>query len=195
MSKANIIHPNDLRFDNTRFWAYFLSVNYPCAVSEESGCSMYDFVAQILPVDAEWTDDFTQYYEGVLQESDGYLEHPTTFLADLSPTEHLKIEFHPGDTIFYINDKEIGCTGPHWDLWKIPYPKIKEVLTQNDGEVLFQLLLPMAALKPDDIAHLKPVLGKHFSEFGFTKPLLTQMIDCLVFGLTKQSPPKEPKKL
>ncbi len=185
MSTENIIHLNHLQFDNTRFWAYFLSINYPCAVLEESDCSMPDFVGQVLPVDTQWIDCFTQYYDGVFEESDGYLEHPTTLLADLSPTEHFKIEFHPGDTIFYINDEEIGCTGPHWELWKIPYQKIKEVLVQNDGAVLFQLLLPMAALEPDDASHLKPILEKQFSELGFAEPVLAQMIDCLVSGLIK----------
>ena len=186
MSTTNIIHLNDLQFDNTRFWAYFLSVNYPCAYSEESDSSLCDFVEEVLPVDPEWTDDFTQYYDGVLEESGGYLEDPTTFLADLSSGEHFKIEFHPGDVIFYINDEEIGCTGPHYELWNIPYQKIKEVLTQKDGAVLFQLLLPMVALDEGDIPDLKSVLRGHFSELGFEEPALTQMIECLVLGLIKQ---------
>lgn len=183
MSGKNIIHLKELGFDNTRFWAYFLSINYPCAFLEESDCSMYDLVQEVLPVDTKWSDEFTGYYDGVLEETDGYLEKPTTLLASLEDSDVLKIEFHPGDTVFYINETEIGCTGPHWEIRKVPWHRIKELLNLEDGVVLFQLLLPMAMLEPDDIADLKPILEKHFSDLGFVQPVLSKVIDCLISGI------------
>ncbi len=183
MSAKNIISLKNIYFDNTNFWAYFLSVNYPCAFMEESDCSMYDFVKEILPVDTKWSDEFTGYYDGILDETDGYLDEPTTLLASIGNSDILKIEFHPGDTIFYINEIELGCTGPHCKLQKIPYHQIKKLLHLEDGEILFQLLLPMTILKPDETDDLKSVLEEHFSKLGFTQPILSKMIDCLIYGI------------
>ena len=183
----HVIILNDILFDNAKFWAYFLSVNYPCAVLEEMEYVMYDLVKQALPVDVKWSEEFTRYYDGVLDETDGYLDNPTTLIAPLDGANTLKIEFHPGDTIFYINEMKIGCTGPHWEIQKIPYDQIKKSLSLENGSVLFQLLLPMAILKPDEIIDIKPILEKQFSNLGFTSSLLSQIIECLISGITEQA--------
>ena len=186
MPQKNDISLKEISFENTRFWAYFLSVNYPCAYLEAEDCKIYDLVEQVLPINMAWSDEFTQYYDGVMEETDGYLEEPTTLTVPLSSLETLKIEFHPGDTIFFINDEEIGCTGPHWKLRAIPYQKVKSLLCLEDGELLFQLLLPMAALMPEETADLKPILEKQLLSFGFEQPLLSQTIDCLISGIKEQ---------
>lgn len=181
---GHVIDLKDILFNNIKFWAFFLSVNYPCAVLEEMGYSMYDLVTQVLSVDIKWSEEFTQYYGGVFDEADGYLDNPTTLITPLGKENYLKIEFHPGDTIFYINEVEIGCTGPHWEVGKIPYSQMKEILSLENGPVLFQLLLPMAILMPNEITDIKPVLEAQFLGFGFTQPLLSQIIECLISGIT-----------
>lgn len=145
MEQGNVIFLNQVLFDNTLFWAYFLSVNYPCSLHKETDCTMADFVEKVMPINIEWSDCFTQYDKNpdVFDESDGYLDHPTTLTTSLGSLGNLKIEFHPGDTIFFLNNNEIGCTGPHWVLSKIPYQTIKNVLELEYGEVLFELLLPI----------------------------------------------------
>lgn len=181
---GHVIDLKDILFNNIKFWAFFLSVNYPCAVLEETGYSMYDLVTQVLPVDIKWSEEFTQYYDGVFDEVDGYLDNPTTLITPLDKENYLKIEFHPGDTIFYINEVEIGCTGSHWEVGKIPYSQMKEILSLENGPVLFQLLLPMAILMPNEITDIKPVLEDQFLGFGFTQLLLSQIIECLISGIT-----------
>ena len=175
-------------FDNTLFWGFFLSVNYPCALHKETDCIMADFVGEVMPIDAEWIDCFTQYNKNpdIFDKSDGYLEHPTTLIASLGNLGSLKIEFHPGDTIFFLNNDEIGCTGPHWVLLKIPYQTIKKLLELEYGRVLFELLLPMAVLEPEEVKEVKPILEKHFLEFGFTGQNLLQTIDCLISGIIRK---------
>lgn len=190
-SNSNIPSQNNISirqvgFDNSRFWAYFLSTSYPCAYLEETDCEMYSLVSKVMPVDTAWSDEFTQYYDGVMDENDGYVEEPTTITAPISDSENLKIEFHPGDTIFYINNEEVGCTGPHWKLWAIPYQRVKSLLAVEHGAVLFQLLLPMAVLEEEDIIDLKNILEKHLLEFGFTQPALSQAADCIISGIVRQ---------
>ncbi len=51
--------------------------------------------------DTGWWDNFTKYYDGVLEESDGYVDEPETLICELAPAQTLKIEFHPG--IQYIS--------------------------------------------------------------------------------------------
>ena len=185
MSKNNMISLEDISFDNQQFWAYFLSVNYPCAYLEEYESTMYDIIKEALPIDLEWSDKFTQYYDGVIEESDGYIDNPTTLIATLEPLETLKIEFHPGDTIFYINDNEIGCTGPHYKVRAVPYQKVESLLCQDNGELLFQLLLPMAVLETDNISDVKTIIKEQLLRIGIMQPSLSKVIECLITGITK----------
>ena len=78
MSARRMVSLEEIDFPNARFWAYFLSTSYPNALLEETDQPMYDLVGQVLPVDVRWTDAFTQYYDGVIEERDGYLDAPTT---------------------------------------------------------------------------------------------------------------------
>ena len=182
----DLILLSDLTFGNTRFWAYFLSTSYPCGLLERTDETMYDLVQQVLPVDTQWSDTFTKSYDGVFEDSDGYLNDPTTLVASLEGDDVLEIEFHPGDTIFYINGEEIGCTGPHWKLWVLSCERIRRLLALPDGPVLFQLLLPMAVLTPEEAAEIRPLLLQHLSALGVTPPVLPEMADCLLSGLVRQ---------
>lgn len=176
---------SDLTFDNTRFWAYFLSTNYPCALLERTDETMYDLVQQVLPVDTQWSDAFTRSYDGVFEANDGYLDNPTTLRVSLDGGDTLEIAFHPGDTIFYINGAEIGCTGPHWRLGALPYARVRRLLTLPYGPVLFQLLLPMAALAPEEAAEARPILEQHLSALGFAPPVLPDAASCLLSGIMR----------
>lgn len=97
-----------------------------------------------------WWERFTGYYDGVLDESDGYLENPTTLEVPLAKDRVLKIEFHPGDILYFINDKLIGSTGSHWKLQTVPYEEMKRLLALENGQQLFLLLLPLAVIKQED---------------------------------------------
>ena len=56
-----MVRLEEIDFPNAHFWAYFLSTSYPNALLEETDQPMYDLVGQVLPVDVQWTDAFTQY--------------------------------------------------------------------------------------------------------------------------------------
>ena len=63
----------------------------------------------------------------------------------------LRIEFHPGDILYFINGEEIGNTGLHWKLNVLPFDKIKSVLETEKGEILFWLLLPLAKIEEEEV--------------------------------------------
>ncbi len=89
-------------------------------------------------------DDFLQ----IEAESDGYLDEPETLICKLKPAQTLKIEFYPGDTVYYINDKRIACAGSHYILKTIPF---KELINFRQDKQIFLLLLPLAVINSLDI--------------------------------------------
>lgn len=135
---------DEIDFLNQDFWSFFFYANFPNGYNEETDMSLGEMVEKIIPINIEWVNSFTQYYDGVFDEFDGYLENPTTLIATLNHGEILKIEFHPGDVIFYINEKEIGCTGPHHITQSYPYKKLEQLLSYSKGDLLFLLLFPLS---------------------------------------------------
>lgn len=138
---------DEVDFTNQEFWSFYFHVNFPNGYDEETEMTMGEMVEEIIPINIEWVNSFTQYYDGVFDERDGYLDDPTTLKASLNCTEVLKIEFHPGDVIFFIDEKEIGCTGPHHITQSYPYKKLEQLLDDSKGALLFLLLLPMAIVE------------------------------------------------
>lgn len=144
----------EVGFTNKNFWSYYFHVNFPNGYSEKTDMTVGEMVEEIVPINIEWVNSFTQYYDGVLEECDGYLDNPTTLTASLNCGEILKIEFHPGDIIFFVDEREIGCTGPHHITRSYSYKKLEQFLYYPKGDLLFLLLLPMAIVETDylDIA-------------------------------------------
>ncbi len=181
---GRLVGLEELDFTNRQFWAWFLSVNYPDALLEETDQTMYELVEQVLPVDVRWTDAFTGYCDGVLEERDGYLDDPTTLTAALDGGDTLKIAFHPGDTIFFLNDTEIGCTGPHHRAGTVSCNRLRRLLPLENGAALFQLLLPMARVTPEEAGEIRPLLREHLERMGVGLPLASELAECLLSGIT-----------
>lgn len=168
--KINIDYIN---FDNKYFWLYFLATSFPNGYNEEIDMSAGEIFEVIFNLDndetSKWVDNFTGYYEGVIEENDGYIDNPSTVILKLNKDANLKIEFHPGDTIYYINENIIGCTGPHWELYAI---KWNEIVKFSEGSLYpdyaFWLLLPMAAVTSENnIEEVKRVIIERLKIFKY----------------------------
>ena len=98
---------DDLGFQNRQFWTGYIVTSFPTALDEESDMTLYDLAEEneIIDIDINWWNEFTRYYDGIFEKSDGYLDEPEMLMCKLTDTQTLKIEFHPGDTVFYINDR------------------------------------------------------------------------------------------
>ena len=129
-----------------------------------------------------WWERFTGYYAGVLDESDGYLEEPTTLEVLLAKDRVLKIEFHPGDILYFINDELIGSTGPHWKLQTVPYEEVKRLLALENGSQLFLLLLPLAVIKQEDAGSARQEIREQMRNY-FAEELCENVAGCIVAGL------------
>lgn len=176
----------ELNFNNKSFWISFFCASYPNAVDEETDFTLYDILDEEDLADENvmnWWEDFTGYYEGVLNETDGYLEEPAALTVPVDETENLKIEFHPGDIIYYINDKKIGSTGPHFELHAIPYKKIEQISVGEYGKELYFLLLPIAKLEENDIFSAEDKIRELLAHL-FPSKIYEDMTRCIINGLT-----------
>lgn len=142
----------ELNFDNKSFWrVYFLS-SYGEFYCEELDMCVSDIEEVIQDGDLEYWNEFTGWYEGIFEESDGCLDEPAyleTYIDAMNRT--LKIEFHPGETVYYLDGEEVGCIGPH-SVTRQPlsFSAMKSVLDGVCGDILFFLLFPMVELEEGD---------------------------------------------
>lgn len=169
--------------DNKNFWISFFSVSYPNSYDEKTNETAADILRKIRNESvSEWWDEFTGYNKGILLRSGGYLEDAATFETYLNEDEFLSIEFHPGNILYFINGREIGRTGRHWELQVFPYKKVKKVLDQENGDGVFFLLLPLAVLKKEEVEEaeckIRELLPRYVPE-----ELCDRLAKCIVNGL------------
>ena len=130
--------------DCLNFWINYFGCCYPNGYDESNDISVSELMEELCIEEVgNWWEQFTGYYEGVLDESDGYLENPTTLEEELLPGKILKIEFHPGDILYFINGEQVGSTGPHYELQRIPYEKSGAVIIFKKRTAAFSA--PIAA--------------------------------------------------
>lgn len=169
-------------FFNKEFWIGFMATSFPTALDESTDMSLTELIKEHGLFNINWWSNFTKYYDGVLEETDGYIDEPETFIYDLTSTRTLKIEFHPGDTIYYINDKQIACTGNHYQIQIFPF---KDLLNFKDDKRILLLLLPLVIIDDSDIDTATKVISNVLQEI-FDIPLCNQCAGSIVYGLVKE---------
>lgn len=177
-----MISLHEIDFSNRNFWVGFIATSFPTALGEETDISLTELMIENGMCDTSWWDNFTKYYDGVLEESDGYVDEPETIICELVPTQILKIEFHPGDTVYYINDKQIACTGGHYNIQVIPF---KELLNSIKDRQIFLLLLPLAVIDSLDKDEATQIISNVLQGI-FDKRLCGQYANCIVNGLMSE---------
>lgn len=171
--------------DNLNFWTSYFGCSYPNSYDEEEDTSVSELMYELYTEEIEsWWNKFTGYYDGVMDESDGYLDDPTTLEALLMSDKVLKIEFHPGDIFYFVNEKQIGSTGPHWMLQTVSYEDVKQLLTLENGRQLFLLLLPLAVIKQEEITTARKEIEAQMRNY-FPENLCERVSGCIVTGLTE----------
>ena len=169
--------------DNLSFWINYFGCSYLNLYDEEEEASVSELMEELCTeAVCEWWEKFTGWYDGVLDESDGYLDDPAFLEAPLTQGRTLKIEFHPGDTLYYVNGEEIGSTGPHWKLGTVPYKELEKLLPLEQGWQLFLLLLPLASLERKEAPAAQQVIKVQMMHC-FGADLCESVSKCIVSGL------------
>jgi hypothetical protein len=159
-----------------------MATSFPTALDEETDMSLTELMTENGMLDTSWWDKFTKYYDGVLEKSDGYVDEPEILICELAPIQTLKIEFRPGDTVYFINDKQIACTGGHYDIQVIPF---KELLNSIKDRQIFLLLLPLAVIDNQDKDEATQIISNVLQKI-FDKHLCSQYAGCIATGLISE---------
>lgn len=175
----NIIEYSDL-IENESFVLWYLIQGFPIGLTENE-----DALCEITEenygeaIDIDMIDDLTGYYEGVLEKSDGYIDNPKTIKLELAEGNTLFIEFHPGDTLYYLNEDFLGCTGPHYEIWKIPFEKFLNFTAGlNDLEKL--LVLPMVKISEDESEKFYDIVVPILKSINIDESDIEDICTCIV---------------
>lgn len=173
---------SDIGFSNRNFWIGFMATSFPTALDKKTDMSLIELIEENETTDISWWSNFTKYYDGVLEETDGYIDEPETLSCNLTSTQTLKIEFHSGDTIYYINDTQIACTGSHYHIQIFPF---KDLLNVLEDKRIFLLLFPLTVIDKPDMDNATEIISNVLQGI-FDKSLCSQYANSIVYGLVKE---------
>lgn len=175
----------DLEFSNRQFWTGFFAASFPTALDEKTDMSLTEIIEEKSLADISWWNTFTKYYDGVYEESDGYVDNPETLVCELTAAYTLKIEFHPGDTVYYVNNKQIACTGAEYNIGIFSFSDLLEYTKENNDTRIFLLLLPLTVISDQDADNAAKVISNALKEV-FNKRLCKRFANSIVYGLTEE---------
>ncbi|MBO4494459.1 MAG: immunity protein 19 [Clostridiales bacterium] len=147
---------------NTSFINWFVMTSFPEGIDVEEDSSLSEMLSSS-PIDKECIHQLTQYYDGVFDEYDGYVECPNAIRLDLNGNEY-DVEFHPGDTVYYLNGEQLGCTGPEYFTKKIPLDQFKE-FSQNLSSKEKLFLLPMLKATAEEKEEVFQIIDEIMQNF------------------------------
>lgn len=176
---------NDLEFSNKKFWTGFVATSFPLALDEETDMSLPEIIEENKAADIKWWRNFTKYYDGVLEETDGYIDEPETLIYNLTSTQTLKIEFHPGDTVYYINDRQIACTGGEYNIQIFPLTDLLKYAENKRDNRIFLLLLPLTVIGNQDTENATKIISNVLKEI-FDEDLCVRFANSIVYGLMEE---------
>lgn len=177
----------DLGFQNKSFWTGFIASSFPTSLDEEIDMGLSELMEEneLIDIDIDWWNDFTKYYDGVLEEADGYIDDPEMLVCKLTDTQTLKIEFHPGDIVYYVNDKQIACTGGEYMIQIFPFEDLMKYTEHQKDKHLFLLLLPLVVISEEKVSCAIEIISSVLEEI-LDKSLCNQFAKCIVYGLIEE---------
>ena len=138
-----------------RFWMGFINL----AVMPLARVLDSDLIAAVIRLEEEdvvalW-DELSGSYEGVVDESDGYIEHPKTLRVPFEARRQLELQFHPGTLIYEMRGADgdrqsLAELSGHWVLPGMSWSEVELLAgaARRRGDVSYAaailLLLPLA---------------------------------------------------
>ena len=161
MESRTIVDHIDL-LSNTSFINWFLMSNFPAGIDVDEDVSLSELLSAS-PIDKGFINQLTQYYDGVFDDYDGYVENPNAIRLDLNGNVY-EVEFHPGDTVYYLNNEQLGCTGPEYFIKKLSLSQFKDFGSYlSSEEKLF--LLPMLKASAEEKEEVFQIINEIMQNF------------------------------
>lgn len=168
--------------DNKSFWIYFLATNFPNAFDEDSDTDLNDFITDEYEFDEDFINEFTQYSEDVFYTNDGYVDSPNTIeIIDC----RFKIEFHPGDTVYFLDGVQIGCTGGHFILKTVSTQTFRNLIDSIEDARIPLLILPMLSADTEqDVIYIQKIIKSGLNAVGIKPEHINKITDMIISGLS-----------
>lgn len=166
--------------DNKSFWIYFLATNFPQALDDDSDMDLSDFITDNYEYDEDFINEFTQYSEDIFDTNDGYVDNPYTIEIN-----RFKIKFHPGDTVYFLDGVQIGCTGGHFVLKTVSMQTFKNLIDGVEDTRIPLLILPMLALNDNgqDIINIIKIIQAGLNCIEIKKEHINKITDMIISGI------------
>jgi hypothetical protein len=181
-----LLTKNDIEFDNLNFWYYYIlpfrggddqkELNLDDAIRDVVEIKKY------VPTFKEWYNEFCPKEKA---DSDGLFENPKVIAATLTEDIRFAIEFHLGETTFYINNIYIGNLGGHFEAWFLTF---KELMAFDKYEMLFLLFLPMTGIEENERELAEALVSEKLKSISMYAEQSDYIAKCIVNGLIVDKP-------
>lgn len=172
------INFNEL-LSNKNFIPWFLMNNFPEGINNKTDCTLSELIQENFDIENSWVNQLTGYYDKVFEESDGYIENPKAVELKLSEKQKFSVEFHPGDTLYYLDEIQIGSTGPSYTIRTIPFQTFLNC-TNNITKNEKLLLLPMIKITQTEKNDFKILVKSLLHSVSFQESLIDEVSDCIL---------------
>lgn len=173
-----VIDYNEL-LANSDFVLWFLMTNFPEGMNIQEDYSLMELINEKCEVDINMINILTGYHEGVFDENDGYIESPKAVEIKLYNGDVFCVEFHPGDTLYYINNIQIGCTGPSYSIKNISFSEFN-TYTKNMKKLEKLFLLPMVKVSALERNSFEEMIKTLLSDFNLRGCNIEDISACIV---------------
>ena len=181
-----IVSFDELRH-NRYFWLYFLSVCFPLAMDEEENMPLSDYICEQYDCTGEaavWVDRFVQFSEEIMQKNGGYADNPTAVQFPLG-NDIFTVQFHPGDTVFFMNNNQVCSTGGDYQVHRLNFAGLNyyAALPEVSGKAV--LLLPMVYVTEEEKPAALVLIRRLLADAPFSPAERETIADMILTGLTE----------
>ena len=164
---------------DAQFWSAFLNLAFMPQASELDGALIAEATGLDDAKGLAWWNELSGYYEGVFQESDGYVERPRTLRVRFEAGRQLEIQFHPGAIIYEMRGRDgvaesLAELSGNWVLPGLTWSEAELLASaaQRHGGVphaaAILLLLPLGyPYEQADLTKIEEMVGTSIAELGF----------------------------
>ena len=107
------------------------------------------------------------------------MDDTDSIMIELNNHNELIIEFHPGDVIFFMNNCQIGCTGPEYKIKAITFKEYTE-LTKDLSLEKKLFLLPMVEVNENETTEFSELLSMLLSNYSISSSCKNQIIEIII---------------
>lgn len=151
----NVIPEKEYAFSNALFWNVMLH-HHIRAFDEERDANFDEVWDEMLVSATLGKEERMEYWRKLSQmdletsENQDEIENPNVLILPIGNEITLTIEYHPCCTYYFLNDVLIGEVSGNYHLKYLTYPELMRITKLKYGDILFHLLLPLAAIREQE---------------------------------------------